>query len=240
MRSARSLLVLAPLLVGACATAHMAVPEGLEPQAALPVHGRNGFRPGHALSFGDFRVDGVSRSSPRTSRESHAVGDGAHLRLGAESADQRLRFRLREGDGAPWRAWCGQNAAQGRSRLPVVGEITHGFRASLACTVVPEADSAALWHLDLAEDRAATGTLQGGGATFQVVSTDHLEGSRMRTMDATGYVFRRDGRAVAALDVLGAGAVRIDPALPPEQRAAIAASMVALMLRADLERELDG
>ncbi|HET6764411.1 MAG TPA: hypothetical protein VFH27_12085 [Longimicrobiaceae bacterium] len=218
----------------------MAVPEGLEPQAAMPVHGRNGFRPGHDLAFGEFRVDQVSRSSPRTSRESHAIGDGARYRLGGETADQRLRFRVREGAGQPWRAWCGQSAAQERSTLPVVGEITHGYRASLSCTVVPEADSAALWHLDLAEGRGAAGTLQGGGASFQVVSTERMDGSRIRTADATGYVFRLDGRAVAAVDVLNGGAVRMDPSLPAEQRAAIAASMVALMLRADLERELDG
>ena len=223
----------APLVLGACATGRMVVPAGLEPVPALEVHGRTGFNAGQNLTFGDFRVDEVSHGSTRTRREQVAM-TSSH-----EQADERLRFRLREGSAAPVRVRCGQTAAQGRTDVPLLGEVTHGFRSALSCTVRPESDSATIWRMELTEGRASTGTLDGGGATYRIVATDRMTGTSMHGGDPTGYVFQLDGRTVAAVDVLNGGVVRIDPSLPADQRAAIAASMTALLLRADLEHELD-
>jgi hypothetical protein len=238
------------MVLGGCATARMAVPGELAAAPDLAVSGRQGWNAGHELTFGAFRVDGVSHGATRVRRDRPAGDDGvvdaaAHVRTGRERSRERFRFRLREGDGPVWRTECHQAAEQHRSDLPVVGEVTHGFRASLACTVSPAADSAAdgstaaPWTLQLDEAQRLGGTLTGADTRFTLAGVNHMEGSKLGTTDATGVVFSRDGRAVAAVDLLNGGRVRIDPSLTRDQRAAIASAAAALLLRPDLEDELD-
>ncbi len=232
----RALLALALLASApACATARMAVPAELSDAPELAVQGRQGWRIRQTLRFGDYAAGAISRSSTRTESDPRVLGS-------RERARQRYHFRFREGETELWRVECANRAGVSRSRLPVVGEVTHGDTASLECTLARAGEGTEVWRLALGAGRGGEemrGTLSGQAGRYELAPTAGLQGSRFQGGDETGYVFLDGGRPAAAVDVLGNGRVRLSPALDADRRGLLAAAAAAILLRDELEEDID-
>jgi len=95
------------------------------------------------------------------------------------------------------------------------------------------------WTLSLAEggsDTTLAGTFSDGATTYRVEGTHHLAGTSMPLVDTAGFLFYDGKRAVAAVDLLNAGAVHLDRSLPSAQRDPLAAAAAALLLYQDISR----
>lgn len=234
-RSLPPLLLLGAL--GACATAQLALPEGLAASAeAYPVQGRQGWKLQERVSFGGYEAVEVQRSWTRG-------GDG---RVGGRDVSavssrraQEFGFRLNEGGAPRWAVAC-----QGELRsagLDVAGvEVRPIDRSSVQCELRPIGGGAP-WRLALAEsgERPLSGTVEGGETTFQVRGTDRVAGGRLPAPGTMGYhLLAGDGRARGAVQTADDGTVWLDTSLAPAERSVLAATATALLLVEELRATL--
>ena len=235
-RALTALLLLAPL--AACATAQLALPEGLAASAeSYPVQGRQGWKLQERVAFGGYEAVEVQRSWTR-------AGDG---RLGGRDVSavsntraQEFSFRLHEGGAPRWAVAC-----QGELRsagLDVAGvEVRPLDRSSVQCELRP-VDGGSPWRLSLAEsgERPMSGTVEGGDRAFQVRGTNRIAGSSVFTAEGTmGYhLLAGDGRARGAVQTADDGTVWLDRSLAPAERSVLAATATALLLVEELRATL--
>jgi hypothetical protein len=229
--------LLAAALLSGCATVSIPLPAELASLQKLPVSGRQGWMPGRDVRFGDYRTERVRRSATEideypgllTSRGEHA---------------QYYSFRLREGEAPAARVGCAAEATARATRVPVLGGQVTGVSASqLECRLSPQdaaGDEGDEWTLSLASRGGSpmSGTLTGDGAELEIEGTRAMEGGASQ-LDATGYYLRRDGRTLAAVEVVDGGGVWMDPSLPDEDRLQVAGAAMALLLYESLGEDFE-
>ena len=66
-----------------------------------------------------------------------------------------------------------------------------------------------------------------------------LAGSAMPQADIIGYEFLKDGKAVAAVELINNGRIWLHPSLDNEQKAAVAGASAYLLLAENLEDKLN-
>ena len=225
--------LLAAALLSGCATASIPLPAELASLQKLPVSGRQGWMPGRDVRFGDFRTERVRRSATEideypgllTSRGEHA---------------QYYSFRLMESDAPAARVGCAAEATARATRVPVLGGQVSGVSASrLECRVSP-ADDCGEWTLSLASRGGSplSGALTGEDAELEIEGTRAMEGGASQ-YDATGDYLRRDGRTLAAVEVVNGGGVWMDPSLSDEDRLQVAGAAMALLLHESLGEDFE-
>ncbi len=227
----RRIALAAAALVAAFATAHsrearMPVPEALRDRPALQVSGRQGWKSGQVIRFGTFATSAIDRSWTKS-----VSGQVEILR--GEGKKQRFAFTVRDRDADLAKVSC--IARVGTFGVAAAGaEINAKDRGKLRCTLEPAGGPA--WSLVLEEwfERPLKGTLTGATAAFEVVGTDRLEGTRLRSGFTTGFHVLSSGTAIAAVQTLNDGAVWTVEAIPPERRPAIVATLAALLAFEDL------
>jgi hypothetical protein len=212
----------------------------------MAVTGRQGWSrlTGKPMSFGEFRAEEIHQGWRSTSRRQ---GPGGGLRIGTTeysanaermSSRQRLEFRLVAENSAPTSARC-LRAERGEalvfSRRDEESESTlrvgEHREVTFACTGEPETGDLPPWSLVLAtrDPRFVTGTLTLGDAVLAVESSN-VVATGVRIPAPIGFVVRREGRPVAAVELFNRGAAWIDPQLPAADRAALAGAAAALLL----------
>lgn len=217
--------VLAVLLIG-CRTARMPLPETLATAERYPVEGRQGWKVHEQLRFGPFEAHGIERSWVRG-------GDLEVIGLEFNRRGQQYAFTLHEDGHARWEVAC---EASLRRRI-IDGEdieTTLRDRSRLDCTF--RTAGAAHWTLALTDrrDRPLEGSLEGAGGTFVVRGTRKLQGGLPADF-TTGYEILVEQRPVAAVEVVGDGAVWLST---DDERSVMAAVAAALLLLEDLRAHL--
>jgi len=238
-RAGRVAVALFLATLPACRAAHMPIPEELIPVTTMPVSGRQGFLPGRHLSFGAFEVRELDRSWTR-GRERDDEGP-VGLRTAEGQYRQRYAFHLYDGDREIWRAQC-QTDAQAVARETALANVTEVRRAlSLECLFTPPDSAAPTWRLALEAtgERPPAGAMAGEGRRFQVEGIAALQGTSIASGRPSGYYVLDGVRALAAIEVLNDGAVRIALDLSPADRDAIGGAAMALLLFDDLQDVTD-
>jgi hypothetical protein len=233
---------LAAVAIGAgCTTARMAVPEDLATVPAQPVQGRQGWKLQEPIAFGHYRVVDVRRSWTRGSDLQVIVYESSRRR-------QVYRFTLDE---------AGESQLRGdfevtlqRRAVDVGVDIEFQHRSALQGRLVPvgsNRDSGVAgpfaesgWTVQLAEtrDRPFAGTVSHGERVLYVAGIDRLEGSSLPLGATSGYTLTYQGRAVAAVETIGNGSVRMAPQLDPDVRTVVAGVAAALLLFEELRHTL--
>ncbi len=212
--------------------AELRLPEELAAAERLPVSGRQGWKLLERLAFGDVRVGAVERSLTKGSDLGILFYAGSRRR-------QSFGFTVHPGDGEPWRGAAATNL---RRRAVEVDGFSVAFRekTGFSARLVPGDRADEAWTLELKQrwDGPLAGTLRGGGREFAVRSSDRLAGTPLRLGEPAGYLVEDAGRAVAAAEVVGDGAVWLSPGLAASDRGPVVAALAALLLLEELRPTL--
>ena len=246
VRSAAVLAILVAL--AGCSMARFAIPSTLAASPELTVANRQGWgrATGRPMTFGSFRADEirVGWTGSTSGRRGLVFRTGSgEIELGLErfGSRQRLAYQL-DADGMPlWDVRClttrsGRSIGVTRREGDVESRLEMGpGDVALGCVGLPAGPEATdePWELLLsaADPGALLGTLRlQNGEMLDVRGSRALAGTSLPAEGAAGYVVEKDGRALAAIDVLGRGAVRIAPEAGQPERDAIAGAAVALLL----------
>ena len=216
-----------------CRVAHMPVPDELLPGTTMPVSGRQGFLPGRHLRFGPFEARDMDRSWTRARERS---GDDSGRRTAEGRYRQRYAFRLHEGERAIWHVQC-QTDVQAVAVQAGANETDLRRVVSLECLLTRPDSAEVSWRLalDAMGERPPTGQLAGGGRRFLVEGTEALQGTPFTFGRPSGYFILEGLRALATIEVLGDGVVRLGLGLPAVERDAIVGAATALLLFDDLQ-----
>jgi len=211
--------------------AALALPPELAAVPRWPVAGRQGWKLLETLTFERYRVQDVRRSFTRG-------GDLQFLFYAGSKRRQRFDFTLAEEGLATWRGQAETNLRRRALRFDFDTELRNKSGFAVRLTALDPA--AGEWTLRLAEtrDRPLEGTLASGGQTLAVRGTRRLAGTALLYGETSGYVVEQAGRPVAAVEVINAGAVWVDPALEPATRGPVVAALAALLLFEELRPTL--
>ena len=236
MRLFRWFALVVPLALAGCTTARMAIPADLESRSDVyPCVGRGGFTLSEKFTFGPYEVFDVRRGWTHRVTWSLALYERSKAR-------QQCEFTLRMPSG---RKWQGQAATGVRKQdlkdTVAGGELTWGLARDVNFVArLCLARQTNAWTLALAEERGGillNGTLTDGQATYRIEGTRQLAGSSMPLMENAGFLIYDGPRLVAAVDLVNAGAVHFDKALPALiQREPLAAAAAALLLYRDISK----
>ena len=236
MRLFRWFALVVPLALAGCTTARMAIPADLESRSDVyPCVGRGGFTLSEKFTFGPYEVFDVRRGWTQRVTWSLALYERSKAR-------QQCEFTLRMPSG---RKWQGQAATGVRKQdlkdTVAGGELTWGLSRDVSFVArLCLARQTNAWTLALAEERNGillNGTLTDGQATYRIEGTRQLAGSSMPLMENAGFLIYDGPRLVAAVDLVNAGAVHFDKALPALiQREPLAAAAAALLLYRDISK----
>lgn len=231
-RLSLSLALPALLVLSGCTTARMSTPAELATAPRMVVEGRQGLQIGQRLRFGGYRTDEVRRGSVGGSERRSGDAVGAVFR-------QTYAFRFFRGEEPVAAVECLAGAEAGSRRLGERTEVSAVTRRTLDCTLSPDDDPQAFWRLSLDSDERAAraGTLTRGAESLHVVETRRLERATPLCCDPAGYVIADRRWSLAAVDVLNAGSVRLEPTLDSARRDLLAAAAAALLLRGSLGEE---
>jgi hypothetical protein len=227
------LLALLPIAASArLKPAALRLPEELAAAERLPVSGRQGWKLLERLEFGDVRVGSVERSLTKGSDLGILFYAGSRRR-------QSFGFTVHSGDGPSWRGAAATNL---RRRALEADGLSLAFRekTGFSARLVPADRADGAWTLELTQrwDGPLAGTLRGAGREFVVRSSDRLAGTPLRLGEPAGYLVEDAGRAVAAAEVVGDGAVWLAPGLAAPDRAPVVAALASLLLFEELRPTL--
>ncbi len=235
------LLAALALTLSACTTARMALPPGLEAgRAGMPVQGLALADLKGSMAFGPYRMEGIRRGW--TASQSWG-GNWRFLDYRVRDARQNYEFKLLPSSGPAWDCRCTTQVDQ--HLLKVMGgeygelEMELQGRAGYLCAFQP-LDGSGYWQVSMTRPSGQTlysGVLSGPGKRFSVQGTHALAGTSIPLSDPTGYIFSLAGHTVGAVEVINAGAVWLPPALPSNQRHALAATAAALLLYQEISKQ---
>lgn len=254
----RSFPIATAVFIATAASACIAKPVAVEPPAALAavaplaVGGRQGWLPGRELRFGDFATRELKR---RGSTQAQPCPQGcSHVELGLysrrfdeafRSSTQRVSFTLVDGSGAEADVQLVQRVEEERREwitrwfgLPTDFGSDFVRRLQFAGTVQPAQAGRAGWRLVVADTgpRLAGWAEDDTGQRLSLTPLTHLIGPRGPVALpvaglALGYAFEREGRAVAAVALIGGGTVWLSPDLDADERLALAGLAALLLAR---------
>jgi hypothetical protein len=231
--------VFAGLSLGGCGTAHMALPQSLQGGSSeLAVEGRQLLLFGDSFRIGPYSVTDVHRGWTQTEGSSASTGGSE---LSSARARQKYRFSVNEPDRPAWAVQCVNTA--GWSRLDTEGLLGGRFGVEfaadrqLACTFQRDGGGTPA-RLVMAEslnrNTGWQGAMRSGDTQIEISATHGVVGTPLHVGAPTGYIFRIDDRTVGAVEVINAGTVWVDNAVPPETRSALAATSAVLLLYQDI------
>ncbi|MFC2156706.1 hypothetical protein ACFLT9_02590 [Acidobacteriota bacterium] len=218
----------------ACQQARFAVPLELINKAhEMPCIGRQGFTFNESFSFGSFRVLDVDRSWTKT------TGRG-HFWFESSQADQNYEFSIVENDGQIWDIQCAVSADVAKLEIETFlgGEFEieiDSIRSLIG--VLANRNGGDAWKLVMGKSSGADlmmGTLRRGNLWIEIDGSRMLSTTPIPISEESGYIFRRHGQILAAVEVINAGAVWIHPSVTSDLRSALAAASAALLLYRDI------
>lgn len=221
----------AVFLLAGCQAARMPVPPALSASERLAVQGRQGLKIREHVRFGPYEAVEIDRSWTR----------GSDLQVQAYEGNRRKQqytFVLREGDASRWHVSCEAFLRKHTIRTKVV-DVELEDRSALDCDIRAAGDASGAWTLALAEnqERPLEGDLTNGDERLRVRGTRRLQ-KGLPAETTTGYEVLAAGRAVAAVEVINAGAVWLDASAARERQGLLSATAAALLLLEDLRAHL--
>lgn len=223
----------AVLMVGAvaCSQARMALPGDLQGSAqVMSCKGRMGFN--ENFEMGVYRVFDVKRGWTKRT----AWGFFNHEK---SRSSQKYEYALTGSDGAVWRGQALAKLRESDFRTEAWGgELEIGLASDQNLFIrLGREDAKSGWTMFLMKnlDNVMEGWLGNGAAEYRIKGTRRLAGTPMPLTEASGYVISRDGRSLAAVDVVNAGSVAFSRSLELKERDLLAAAAAALLLYQDLE-----
>jgi hypothetical protein len=228
----RFVLALAVLGCGGCATAGMAVPEGLSGAPEWRVRMRSAWRPDSPLLVGPFEAHRIDHQGVRQR------GGVLDVLKGKKEFQQRYRFLVRDSAAGPdlWAVECDNRDVEQGVKLGSL-EVSLDDRTSLECSIRPPGDSARAWSLRMRGegDGVPRGSVRRGEFGYEIEGEDpSLQTDCCRPV---GYMVRREGRLLGALENAHRGWVRVSPEVGPEEGGLLAAVFAALVLQQPLNQE---
>ena len=218
--------LLAAFSLSACSLSTIPVPAELSAVPKMPAHGRQGWAPKRTIRFGPYETAPVRRTPAYVDVREGALSTRA-------DHEQDYSFELMQDSVSLAYVECRADATTTAIDLPVIGEVNTHPRSGLDCDIEPAFDDAGLWRLDIAASRRRDmrGTLEGEEGTFEVVGTRDLDGWKYGPgIDVTGFYIRREGRTVAAVEIVNDGGVWIrGEGLSEDEHAAVAGAAAALL-----------
>lgn len=223
--AAACLFLAATAGLSACTTAQMRVPDGFgQSSTVYPVTGLSPRRVDSPIRFGPY----VARSVREGGTLTWSVPLGS---VDLSRAGQGLAFSLDAGDDEVVNVACKRRewTLSHGNDSPLEVDLTELSGPWLECDLN---DGLGGGTLALARrGQKVEGTLRrGDGTTLAVAGQNALEGSPLPLDRPAGFVVRRDGTVLAAVDGLNAGAVYLGNGLPEDDRHLLGAASVALLM----------
>jgi len=226
------------LLCSGCQPAKMAIPSALEPVQEMPVVGRIGVGFDHPFHFGQYAVKDVHYGWNVTS------GWGIII-FSQRDSKQQIEFTLSAGNQNRL-GRCVTNIHSNdlsfENFLNSDGTLDWNltFNGGFACTfdATQNDNRHGQWKLAMTQDTDAMvmrGILTDGSTRIDVRGTRNLDGSPIPLTEASGYFFTLHDQAIGSVDLINAGAVRIDSSQEPEIKHALAGAAAALLLYQSIE-----
>jgi hypothetical protein len=237
MTGTRRRLALA-LLAGAMGTsgcvtvARMEVPPTLAAAPEWSVRPRNQWRPDGPLRVGPYEAHRIDRHGIRQR------GGVVDALKGKTEFQQRYEFLLRDTTAAGdlWAVHCDNRDIERGYRLGSV-ELSLDDRTSLECSLQPPGEPDQAWTLRMrGEDGAPGGTLRREEVSYEIEG-ENPPGGQTDCCGAMGYVLRREGRVIGAVEQYHWGRVRVAPEVGRDEGSLLAATAVALILQTKLIQE---
>lgn len=207
-----------------CASTMMVVPPELDPAPVWMVQGSNPRLWNRPISFGPYSTYRLK------DRGTLAVARGDED-FGAGFAWRPYGFGLAGPEGelsAACHVFRLEAAVRG-----VTIDLSGTAMPALLCAFSDEAGrEVGRLRLRMRRGHRFVGTLTADGAAtpIEVTSVHRLQGTRLALDTPAGYDLIRGDRAVAAVETINRGRVRLDPQLDPALRAPLAATATALLL----------
>lgn len=231
----------AALVVAACSTA-MQVDGSLQQNAdTYAVKGRQGFILNQKLSFGEYRSGRVKRGWTRSYDIPFVVR--------FQGAKEKLSFNLNDQDNPALKSevFCvGKITAQELSLFNRGGGIPLKNEDVFTAAIhLPEGGDT--WELVLNNPNkrlwgvVSEGTIQHGDETIRIEEVRHTDrGHENITTMLLGYHFVWNGRTVGAVETMNQGRVVLSKDLTPTQRFVLANAAAAILLRSEIDEQIDG
>lgn len=215
----------------ACRTAQMRVPDELSQANRLPVEGRQGWKVRERLRFGPYETLEVDRSWVRGK-------DFEYRAYESGDRNQRFSFVLAEAGQERLGGSC-EASLRTRTLTTDIVDVALKNKSRLFCSFYPSRESARGWELQLEEagDKPLKGRLNVDDRSYAVEGTRKLEGG-LPAETTSGYTISRAGKVLAAVEVIGSGAVLIPAALDADEQTLLATTATALLLLEDLRGHL--
>jgi hypothetical protein len=218
------------LAASGCATTRMAVPADLANAPEWSVRARSLWRPDAPLRVGPYEAHRIDRHGIRQR------GGIVDALKGKKEYQQRYEFLLRDTAERRdlWAVRCDNRDVEQGIRLGSV-ELSLDDRTSLECSIQPPGEPARAWALRMrgSDDGAPAGRLTREEVSYQVEG-ESAPGPQTDCCEALGYVLRRDGRVLGAVENLDRGRVRVAPDVGADEGSLIAATALALILQSKL------
>lgn len=219
------------LVLPACQTARIPVPDELADGDRWTVHGRQGWKLRESVRFGPYEAIDVRRSWTRgRDRGSDFVQE--------RDRRQNFSFALREEGVVTWLVKCESALESASIHTPVV-DLDLRNRSLLNCAL-SESEGTQTWLLSLAEDRERPleGRLENEVSSFVVRGTSKLQKS-LPSPSTSGYYVTSGDRTVAAVEVVNRGLVTLLPSLESGTKSLLSAASAALLLLEELRAEAE-
>lgn len=236
MKTIRIILPLALLAsLFSCKPAEIAFDNSMN-APAMSVKGRNGFRIGQVIRYGEFRTDKVRRGWTK----SYDVPFVVRFR----GAKEKLSFTQFGSDGQQAEVACiskfkSTEIGSARDYFSIPVDIDNFFAGNIAF-----GENRPDWDFilynpngDFLRDQASAGYIESGTQRIDIQAIRGLKGQPdwLKELTIYGHEFRLDGRVVGAVSTVNKGTVWIAPGLDAETKTVIAAVATGLLLRTDVE-----
>jgi hypothetical protein len=232
-RTRLAVALLAAMAASGCATMRMAVPPTLATAPEWSVRPRNPWRPDGPLRVGPYEAHHIDRDGVRQR------GGIVDALKGKTEFQQRYEFLLRDTTavGDLWAVRCDNRDIERGFKLGSV-ELSLDDRTSLECSLQPPGEPARAWTLRIGGkgDGAPGGTLRRDEVSYEIEG-ENPPGGQTDCCGALGYVVRRDGRVIGAVEQVQWGRVRVAPEVGRDEGSLLAATAVALILQSKLIQE---
>jgi len=223
-----SVLAATFVITSGCSPAKMRVDQSLTELEELQVSGRQGLMRKQRVRFGNYDTHQLRRSW------THGRGFSL-LGYTRESRHQSYTYLFRE-DGEP-RYAIGCEAQHRIGAIDIgIGEIEEQNAANLHCRIASVDHPEEIWYLNMREDRGRpmNGRLMKGDVLYEIIGTNRFQGKSLPIWEAAGYHVMEGSQALASIEVINRGAVRLSRKLSDEGRDAISAVASAVLLYQDL------
>lgn len=235
----RWVCIVAVLLAGACTTPRMQVDEQLSAEAiVMPVKGRQGWLINQHLSFGPFMSSKVDRGWTK----SYDIPFIIHF----SGSKEKLSFSLgREGLIAD--IFClGKLREQDLPLFDRLFEVNIKTKDTFTGTVVIDGESPYNFFVSNLNrnnnfyDAEGQIVNESAGVKIQLRSVRTLEGGQSSWAErALGFEFVRDGKVIGGVETLNQGKIWLHNSLTNHDQLVIASVAAALLLRSDLDPEVN-